>query len=77
MADLIFTLRHRRHVLRWKAVMWLAERLPLELRQAVLTDAAVRATHPTVIGRHIYAGPDGLDYKRLWQAMEFELKRRG
>lgn len=50
----------------------LARRLPLGLRRAVIVDAAVRATHPSIIGPNAYAGPDGLDYKRLWEAAGFE-----
>lgn len=70
MRGLIFSLRHRRHVLRWNAVMWVAHRLPAPLRRAVIVDAAVRATRPEVIGRHAYAGPDGLDYGRLCETTE-------
>lgn len=74
MSDLIFSLRHRRHILRWNALTWVARHLPAQLRQAVVVDAAVRATTPPMIGPNDYAGPDGLDYRRLYEAAAFPLR---
>lgn len=50
----------------------IARRLPLGLRRAVIADAVVRATQPTIIGPDAYAGPDGLEYKHLWEAAAYE-----
>lgn len=69
MHDLLFSLRHRRHVLRFNAAQAIAARLPRWLRRAAIVDAACRATHPDVIGRHAYAGPDGVDYARMMDAV--------
>jgi hypothetical protein len=48
-----------------RAAFTIANRLPHWLREAVIVNAAVRAAAVEVIGPHAYAGPDGLDYKRL------------
>ena len=70
MTELLFTLRHRRHVLRFNAAQAIAMRLPRWLRRAAIIDAACRATHPSVIGRRAYAGPDGVDYARMMDAVD-------
>lgn len=43
-----------------------ARRLPHWLREAVIVNAAVKATTRPAIGPNDYVGPDGLDYKRLF-----------
>ncbi len=69
---LLLKFRFNLHVREEKALAYVAERLPRRLREAVLADCAVRATHPSLIGRDTYAGPDGVDYKRMYDAINFE-----
>lgn len=65
MKDLIFTLRHRRHVVRENAINAFVRRLPRDVRRAAVVHAAVQAT--SLRPRDAYAGPDGLTYKDLWE----------
>lgn len=68
LASRVRFLRHDcdRYIEKWASAI--AARLPLRLRRAVIVDAAVRATHPDLIGPDAYAGPDGVDYRRMWEA---------
>lgn len=58
----------RKHVHGWHLMSRLVRLIPGQLRQAVIVDAAVRATQPSVIGGAAYAGPDGLTYAHLYEA---------
>ena len=44
----------------------MAKLIPQGLRRQVIVNAAVNATTPPAIGPDEYAGPDGLDYRRLY-----------
>jgi hypothetical protein len=52
---------------------WRARHMSTRMRRAVLVRLAVDATSPDLIGMHAYAGPDGVDYERLWWACERKL----
>lgn len=49
---------------------WRAWHSTRTMRRAFLAKLAVDATRPEVIGRHAYAGPDGVDYERMWWAVD-------
>lgn len=53
--------------------MWFVRRFPGRLQRNVLVAIAVEATSARLIGPHAYAGPDGLDFERLWWATRGEL----
>lgn len=66
-------LRHDAEVWFWNHIAPLAYRTPRWLRRMFLVALAVEATTEELIGRHAYAGPDGVDYERMWWAIDGKL----
>jgi hypothetical protein len=48
-------------------------RAPRWLKRLFLVDLAVTATRSELIGPDAYAGPDGIDYERMWWAIDGKL----
>lgn len=49
---------------------WALRRIPTRVWRWWLLQLAVNATREELIGRHAYAGPDNVDYERMWWAIE-------
>lgn len=66
-------LRHDAEVWWWNHVPPVIARAPRWLKRLFLVDLAVTATSKDLIGGRAYAGPDGVDYERMWWALEGKL----
>lgn len=55
---------------------WRARHSSKRLRNAMLVRLAVDASSEQLIGPHADAGPDGIDYERMWWAIRGELPPR-
>lgn len=55
---------------------WRARHASKRTRRAMLVRLAVDATCSDLIGPHAYAGPDGVDYERMWFAIDGKLPPR-
>lgn len=72
-----FWWRHDLDVWLWRNVTApVVGRTPRWLLRLMLVELAVRATRVDLIGPHAYAGPDGVDYERMWHALDGELPPR-
>lgn len=58
-----------------KALMFIARHTPKRVLRAMLVELACRATAQELIGPHAYAGPDGVDYERMWHALDGQLPK--
>jgi hypothetical protein len=59
-----------------KRLVGLFRHAPRWFLRRALVELAVRATAEDLIGPHAYAGPDGVDYERMWWALEGKLPPR-
>ena len=55
---------------------WRARHASRRMQRAMLVRLAVNATTSDLIGDHAYAGPDGVDYERMWWAVDGQLPPR-
>lgn len=55
---------------------WRAKHASRRMKHAFLVRLACDATDPALIGGHAYAGPDGVDYERMWWAIDGKLPPR-
>jgi hypothetical protein len=52
---------------------WALACVPRRVWRWWLVQLAIKATTEELIGPHAYAGPDGVDYERMWWAIDGEL----
>jgi hypothetical protein len=52
---------------------WALARIPKRVWRWWLVQLAIKATTEELIGGKAYAGPDGVDYERMWWAIDGEL----
>jgi hypothetical protein len=52
---------------------WALACIPRRVWRWWLVQLAIKATTEELIGPHAYAGPDGVDYERMWWAIDGEL----